>query len=325
MVKTEDDPLDPTPAADDARVARRDAPSRVRGHGRRRDRASLRRLLRRRQRRPGRARAQAPVPDRGRRRRRLLVDPPRRRRRRRPSLALEHGGARASTTSSTTSPPRCASGCRPSRRRSAPSRRAASRVWLARLLAGEARRSSWGPTARGASNAKAKRELGWTAAVSQLAGRASRPPTHPAPRRRPVASRIRESRSLIDRFVSRSTPLRRQWGMNEIAITGGTGVVGRRTVRDLLAAGHAVTAVTRSDTARPCSSAWARPPSSPTSSSRRTCARRSPARAPSSTCSRTSRGPSAWPTPPPGRRTTGCGARRPGRSRPPRGPPVPGA
>ena len=41
-------------------------------------------------------------------------------------LALEHDGP-ASTTSSTTSPPRCASGCRCSPTRSAPSRRATFR------------------------------------------------------------------------------------------------------------------------------------------------------------------------------------------------------
>ena len=38
----------------------------------------------------------------------------------------------------------------------------------------------------------------------------------------------------------------RQFGMNEIVITGSTGVIGRRAVRELLAAGHRVTGVTRS-------------------------------------------------------------------------------
>jgi UDP-glucose 4-epimerase len=38
--------------------------------------------------------------------------------------------------------------------------------------------------------------------------------------------------------------------MNEIIITGSTGVVGRRAVRELLAAGHHVTGVTRSDRGR---------------------------------------------------------------------------
>jgi UDP-glucose 4-epimerase len=44
----------------------------------------------------------------------------------------------------------------------------------------------------------------------------------------------------------RSGLLRRQVGMNEIVITGSTGVIGRRAVRELLAAGHRVTGVTRS-------------------------------------------------------------------------------
>ena len=34
--------------------------------------------------------------------------------------------------------------------------------------------------------------------------------------------------------------------MNEIVITGSTGVIGQRAVRELLAAGHRVTGVTRS-------------------------------------------------------------------------------
>jgi nucleoside-diphosphate-sugar epimerase len=46
--------------------------------------------------------------------------------------------------------------------------------------------------------------------------------------------------------MSRSGRERRQLGMNEIVITGSTGVVGRRAVRELLAAGHRVTGVTRS-------------------------------------------------------------------------------
>src|SRR3954447_22456286 len=46
--------------------------------------------------------------------------------------------------------------------------------------------------------------------------------------------------------VSRSRGLPRQPGMNEIVITGSTGVIGRRPVRELLAAGHRVTGVTRS-------------------------------------------------------------------------------
>src|SRR4051794_31255390 len=35
-------------------------------------------------------------------------------------------------------------------------------------------------------------------------------------------------------------------GMNEIVVTGSTGVIGRRAVRELLGAGHRVTGVTRS-------------------------------------------------------------------------------
>jgi nucleoside-diphosphate-sugar epimerase len=46
--------------------------------------------------------------------------------------------------------------------------------------------------------------------------------------------------------MSRSSGVRRQFGMNEIVITGSTGVIGRRAARELLAAGHRVTGVTRS-------------------------------------------------------------------------------
>jgi UDP-glucose 4-epimerase len=46
--------------------------------------------------------------------------------------------------------------------------------------------------------------------------------------------------------MSRSGGVRRQFGMNEIGITGSTGVIGRRAVRELLTAGHRVTGVTRS-------------------------------------------------------------------------------
>src|SRR5215218_8354937 len=46
--------------------------------------------------------------------------------------------------------------------------------------------------------------------------------------------------------MSRSRGLRRQSCMNEIVITGSTGVIGQRAVRGLLAAGHRVTGVTRS-------------------------------------------------------------------------------
>jgi nucleoside-diphosphate-sugar epimerase len=45
--------------------------------------------------------------------------------------------------------------------------------------------------------------------------------------------------------MSRSPEVRRQYGMSEIVITGSTGVIGRRAVRELVAAGHRVTGVTR--------------------------------------------------------------------------------
>src|SRR3954451_747572 len=51
-------------------------------------------------------------------------------------------------------------------------------------------------------------------------------------------------------LMSRFGGLRRQLGMNEIVITGSTGVIGRRAVRELLAAGHRVTGVTRSPQGR---------------------------------------------------------------------------
>jgi UDP-glucose 4-epimerase len=46
--------------------------------------------------------------------------------------------------------------------------------------------------------------------------------------------------------MSRSSGLRRQYGMNQIVITGSTGVIGHRAIRELVAAGHRVTGVTRS-------------------------------------------------------------------------------
>ena len=58
-MKTEDDPLDPDAGARDARERRRHAPPRPRGDGGRRHRAALRRLLRRGERRDGRAGPQA--------------------------------------------------------------------------------------------------------------------------------------------------------------------------------------------------------------------------------------------------------------------------
>src|SRR5918995_2433009 len=45
--------------------------------------------------------------------------------------------------------------------------------------------------------------------------------------------------------MSRSSGVRRHVGMNEIVITGSTGVVGRRAVRELLAAGSRAGGVTR--------------------------------------------------------------------------------
>jgi nucleoside-diphosphate-sugar epimerase len=50
--------------------------------------------------------------------------------------------------------------------------------------------------------------------------------------------------------MSRSGGIRRQLGMNEIVITGSTGVIGTRAVRALHSAGHRVTGVTRSERGR---------------------------------------------------------------------------
>jgi UDP-glucose 4-epimerase len=50
--------------------------------------------------------------------------------------------------------------------------------------------------------------------------------------------------------MSRSLGVRRQFGMSQIVVTGSTGVIGRRAVRELLAAGHRVTGVTRSPRGR---------------------------------------------------------------------------
>jgi nucleoside-diphosphate-sugar epimerase len=50
--------------------------------------------------------------------------------------------------------------------------------------------------------------------------------------------------------MSHGAGLSRQMVMNEIVITGATGVVGRRAVRELLAAGHRVAGVTRSPRGR---------------------------------------------------------------------------
>jgi hypothetical protein len=81
---------------------------------------------------------------------------------RRPRLSSHSSmTGRASTTSSTTSQHRYATGsrCWPARSAAKPPRHIPR--WLARLIAGE--NAATGATeARGASNAKAKRELGWT-------------------------------------------------------------------------------------------------------------------------------------------------------------------
>ena len=70
------------------------------------------------------------------------------------------GDGPGSTTSWTMSRPRCANGCPCWPARSAPSRPGALPRWLARILAGEAATVMM-TEIRGASNAKAKRELGW--------------------------------------------------------------------------------------------------------------------------------------------------------------------
>ena len=67
----------------------------------------------------------------------------------------------ASTTSSTTSRRRCASGCRSTPRRSGAKPPRQVPAWLARLVAGRPG-GRIGVELRGASNAKAKRELGWS-------------------------------------------------------------------------------------------------------------------------------------------------------------------
>ena len=159
-IKTEDDPLDPTPPSALPAERRRDGLSRAGGHRLRRDRLALRRLLRRRQRRHDRARSQAAVSassataaasGRG---STSTTPPPQ-------PFSPWTTTARRSTTSSTTIPRRCANGlpvlaqalgAKPPRR---------VPTWLARLLAGETV-TVMSTEARGASNAKAKRELGWT-------------------------------------------------------------------------------------------------------------------------------------------------------------------
>ena len=107
----------------------------------------------------GRDDPQAQVPDRRRRRRGVVVHP-HRGRGRRPRWRRSSTARAASTTSSTTSPRRWRSGCRTlaTRRRRQPPRHVPR--WLGRMLAGEAAAVMM-TEVRGASNAKAKRELGW--------------------------------------------------------------------------------------------------------------------------------------------------------------------
>ena len=92
-----------------------------------------------------------------------------------------------STTSSTTSRRRCASGCPSTRRRSARSAPLRVPKLLARLVAGAAA-VGFATELRGASNEKAKRELGWEPAVPELAPgvsqrRSDRAPSSRAPTR----------------------------------------------------------------------------------------------------------------------------------------------
>ena len=159
-VKTEDDPLDPTPVA-----AMRETLDAIRHLeqavvGRRRDRAPLRRLLRLARRTAqlelvasGGSRSSATAAGSG--RSSTSTTPPRR-----PSLALEQGAPGIYNVVDDDPAP-VASGCRRWPRRSAPSRRATSRAgspacWRARPAV------ALMTEIRGASNAKAKRELGWT-------------------------------------------------------------------------------------------------------------------------------------------------------------------
>ena len=135
-VKTEDDPLDPTPPEADAHDPRRDPPPRGGRHRRRLDRghrAALRRLLRSRARRSARRRRarrddpQAQVPGGRRRRRRVVVHPHRGRRGGDGGRGRARRGA-GSTTSSTTSRRPSPSGCRRSPRALGASRRGACRA-----------------------------------------------------------------------------------------------------------------------------------------------------------------------------------------------------
>ena len=164
-VKTEDDPLDPDPPAQmraTLDAIRRQEALVTEGGG---VVAALRRLLRAGHRARARRRAVGEVRTRASSRssataaacgRSSTSRTPRPRRSPRSST-----GRRArSTTSSTTSPRRCASGCPRSPPRSAHRRRGTSRAGSARLMGEHV--VAMMCEVRGASNAKARRELGWT-------------------------------------------------------------------------------------------------------------------------------------------------------------------
>ncbi len=155
-VKTEDDPLDPTPVPamreSDAAIATSTAPVR-RPAGSRCATA----LLRRRERRDVEPSASG-YSDRRRRRRRDVVHPPRRRRRGDRPRARPRGGGIFNIVDDDPAPTREwlpvlaeVLGAKPPRH---------VPRWLAKLVAGEAA-VMLGTVSRGASNAKARRELGW--------------------------------------------------------------------------------------------------------------------------------------------------------------------
>jgi len=155
-IKTEDDPLDLTPPANAQQSFA--AMGRAGGHRVRRHRAALRRVLRRRERRADRAGAQAAIrlsaTGAVSRRGSTSTTPSRHRARAgaRRTGCLQHRGRRAGAGPGWLPVLAQAAGAKPPRHAPA---------WLARLLAGEAA-VVMSTEARGASNAKAKRELGWT-------------------------------------------------------------------------------------------------------------------------------------------------------------------
>ena len=158
-VKTEDDPLDPAPPEVMRDVARGDSSSREGGHGRRRHRASIRLFYGADNDGLGTPVRRAAVPDRRRRRRRHVVRPSRRR----------GGGDRArararrpgdyNIVDDEPAPVREWLPALAKALDAQPPRRVPA--WLARLFAGEIG-VMLGRESRGASNAKARRELGWT-------------------------------------------------------------------------------------------------------------------------------------------------------------------